>query len=235
MEREKYKIVRKKVKSYLKSSGVTFDNKVNNFVQSCIDDYSLALEKGKTSNEAMHQVLKSIDKFIGMNDAKNNKKIPYLYSIILSGFILLESFIIAILGIFITNVLNVFSVLYPLLFSTSLAFLILTIITFRKRNKLDFILSIVLFISTLVIFVQCVMYFYRVRTGNFYYSLFYIFPGILKFNRNELVSLEPLKYELTRTIVLFDPSFVISVMSFITSIIFKLIARRKKYVININC
>ncbi len=235
MEREQYKIVRKQVRSYLKASGVTFNNKVNNFFQSCIDDYSLALEKGKTSNEAMEQVLKSIDKFIEMNYAKNNNKISYHYSIILSGFILLESFIIAILGIFITNVLSVLSVLYPLLFSTALAFLILTIITFRKRNKLDFILSIVLFISTLVIFVQCVMYFYRVRTGNFYYSLFYNFPGILQFNRNELVSIEPLKYELTKTIVLFDPSFVISAMSFIISIIFELIARRKKYVTNINC
>lgn len=72
------------------------------------------------------------------------------------------------------------------------------------------------------------MFFYRARTGNFYYSLNYNFPGLLKFNRHVLTSSGQFKYEISETILLFEPTLIVSLISLIISIIFDIIEKQRK-------
>lgn len=164
----------------------------------------------------------------GQCELINRDKISCRYSLVISFVFFLESLTIAMIGWPTPDVLYVFGVMYPILFLLALSMLIFTVVTFRRRNKLDYIISVVLFLAALSILIRCVMYFYRARTGNFYYSLFYSFPWILKFNRHMLVSTEPVKYKLESTVTLFDPTLIVSLLCLIVSAIFNVTEKRKR-------
>ena len=141
-----------------------------------------------------------------------------LFSIIVSLIFFSYSFLIMLLGVFTPDVLYSYGVLYPLLLIISIIIIIYAIITHKQRCIKDYIIICIIFLAVLTINIQCFMYFYRIRTGDFYYSLYYEFPGILKFNTNWLVSIEPYKYEPKNTILLFDPILVSSVFCVILSL-----------------
>lgn len=138
--------------------------------------------------------------------------------------------VIAIIGWLCADVLEVYGVIYPLCLLAILIVLVFTIANYKKRNKVDFLIVILIFLAVVIINIQCFMFFYRARTGNFCYSLNYNFPGLLKFDRYVLTSPGQFKYEISRTILLFDPTLIVSLISLIISIIFNIIERRKKYV-----
>lgn len=232
MKHDLYQMLEKKVKSQLKMAGISDNKMIDEFTESCLDDFNLALESGKTKVEAINQALTNLNDSLIAANAMKVKIYKYKYSLIIVLIVFFESLVTSVIGWLVADVLSVLGVVYPILFLTSLVILIFGIVTFRKRNVLDFLISIVLFLASLSIFVECLLFFYRARTGDFYYSLFYTFPGILSLNRNVLVSLEPMKYELTSSILLFDPTLVVSFLCLITSLVFNIVERRRKYVNN---
>ena len=223
----KYQIIRKTVKSQLQLRGITDNKSVDEFAQTCFDEYKISLDSGMSEADALKQAYTSLNETLDTYKISKKINVPYRYSLILSVISFMSCLIVSILGWLISDVLSVYGVIYPILFVLAIVILVYTISTFKKRNKLDIAIATVLFLSVLSIFIQCVIYFYRARTGDFYYSLDYIFPGILNFNRHVLVSVEPLKYELASCITLFDPTLIISFISLITSVLYNIIKRRK--------
>ncbi len=155
------------------------------------------------------------------------------YSLMLSTISFIFCIIVSLIGWLVADVLNVYGVIYPIYLVITLGFFIFAISTYKKRSKLDFTIIFLIFLSAVAISIQCFIYFYRARTGNFYYSLNYQFPGILKFNTHIITSLEPLKFRISNTIILFDPTLIISFVCLIISIYFDIIEGRKKHVRNI--
>lgn len=224
----KYQIIRKTVKSQLQLRGITDNKSVDEFAQTCFDEYKLSLDSGMSEDDALKQAYASLNETLDTYKISKGINIPYRYSLILSVISFVSCLIVSILGWLISDVLSVYGVIYPILFLLAVVMLVYTISTFKKRNKLDIAIATVLFLSALSIFIQCVIYFYRARTGDFYYSLYYTFPGTLNFNRHTLVTVEPLEYELASSITLFDPTLIISVISLITSVLYNIIKRMKK-------
>lgn len=137
-------------------------------------------------------------------------------------------FIIALIGWLCADVLDVYGVIYPLCLLAILIVLVFTIANYKKRNKVDFLIVTLIFIAVVIINIECFMFFYRARTGNFHYSLNYNFPCLLKFNRHVLTSSGQSKYEISETILLFDPTLIVSLISLIISIIFNIIEKQRK-------
>ena len=128
-----------------------------------------------------------------------------IYSIVISSIIFLYSTIMTIIGLFKSDILYNYGDLYPILLLVTIVFVMYCVITHKKRSAMDCIITAILFVSVIIAVTQCFIYFYRIRTGDFYYSLYYNFPGVLKFNTHWIVSIEPLKYKIENTIMLFDP------------------------------
>jgi len=223
----KYQIIRKVVKSQLQLRGITDNKSIDEFAQTCFDEYKLSLDSGMNEDDALKQAYISLNEALDTYKVSKKTNLTYRYSLILSIISFVSCLVVSILGWLISDVLSVYGIIYPILFLFATAMLVYTILTFKKRNKLDAAIVIVLFLSALSIFIQCAIYFYRARTGDFYYSLNYTFPGLLNFNRHVLVSVEPLKYELASCITLFDPTLIISFISLITSVLYNIIKRRK--------
>lgn len=141
------------------------------------------------------------------------------FSLKISLIIFFYSLLMFLLGLFTQDILYSFGILYPILMILVIIIFIYTLVTHKKRNFIDYIVISVLFLSVLSITIQDFIYLYRPRTGDYYYSLYYNFPGILNFNKHWLVSVEPLKYELASTIVLFDPTLISSIVCIIISIV----------------
>lgn len=137
-------------------------------------------------------------------------------------------FIIALIGWLCADVLDVYGVIYPLCLLAILIVFVFTIANYKKRNKVDFLIVTLIFIAVVIINIECFMFFYRARTGNFYYSLNYNFPGLLKFNRYVLTSSWQFKYEISETILLFNQTLIVSLISLIISIIFNIIEKKRK-------
>ncbi len=199
---------------------------IDELSSSCFDEYSLNLESGKNEKDAYTAALLSTK-----NTMKSfaEEKLGFKhcnFSIIISLIILVYSILIFFIGQFTPEALYSFGVLYPIFMILVIGIVVYTFITYRKRNAVDYIVITILFIAVLTITIQDFIYLYRARTGDFYYSLNYNFPGILKFNTHWLVSVEPLKYELKNTIILFDPTLISSVVCLIISITNKFIKER---------
>lgn len=126
------------------------------------------------------------------------------------------------------DVLTTFDVLYPIFALITLIYLIYTIATFIKRNIINFIVAGILFISVLVITIQCFLYLYRSDTGNYYHELYYDFPGILGFCTYDLVSLGAMEYEFSGTVNLYDPTLISSLICFIVSLVMYIFEKKKE-------
>lgn len=124
-----------------------------------------------------------------------------------------------LIGSFTQDVLSVFGIMYPILMIVVFIYFLYTLITYKKRSFIDCIVILILFLAVLFITIQDFIYFYRPRTGDYYYSLYYDFPGILSFNKCWITSIEPLKYELTSTKILFDPTLITSIICIVISLI----------------
>ena len=152
----------------------------------------------------------------------------YMYSLLVSSIALVSALIVAVLRWLNTDVLTTFDVLYPIFALITLIYLIYTIATIRKRNLIDFIVAGILFISVLVITIQCFLHIYRPDTGNYYHELYYDFPWTLGFGTYDLVSLETMKYEFSGTVNLFDPTLISSLICFIVSIVMYIFEKKKE-------
>ena len=113
------------------------------------------------------------------------------FSLKISLIIFFYSLLMFLLGLFTQDILYSFGILYPILMILVIIIFIYTLVTHKKRNFIDYIVISVLFLSVLSITIQDFIYLYRPRTGDYYYSLYYNFPGILNFNKHWLVSVEP--------------------------------------------
>lgn len=142
-----------------------------------------------------------------------------IYSIVISSIIFLYSTIMTIIGLFKSDILYNYGDLYPILLLVTIVFVMYCVITHKKRSAMDCIITAILFVSVIIAVTQCFIYFYRIRTGDFYYSLYYNFPGVLKFNTHWIVSIEPLKYKIENTIMLFDPTLISSAFCVILSVV----------------
>lgn len=222
-----YEIIRKKVINILKNRGIVSNKNIDEYAQSCFDVYMLSLEKGLSKKDSLDVSILSLNKTLDSYSRNNNIIGSNKYSLMLGMIAFVFCIIVSLIGLFVADVLSVYRVIYPIYLVITVGFLVFAISTYKKRNKLDFIITILIFLSVVVISIQCFMYFYRARTGNFYYSLNYQFPGILKFNTHTIASLEPLKYDISNTIILFDPTLITSLFCLIISIAFDI----KRYLI----
>lgn len=134
------------------------------------------------------------------------------FSIKISMLFFVLCLLVSLIGAFVPDVLDVSSVIYPFYLLLSTCLVVFVIFTSKKRNIIDFIITGLIFFSVLSISVQCIAFFYRARTGEFYYSLSYRFPGILEFKTNTLISQIGLRYKITKIVFLFDPTFIVSLV-----------------------
>jgi len=217
--------IKKEVETQLMLRGITDKKLIEELTQICVNNYKLALDSGMNKKDSLNKAYFLLKETLNSYKSVEKQSMPSSYSLIVVVTSFISSLIVSMIGWFVADVLSIYGIIYPILFVLSLVMVVYTIFTFRKRNKFDLIIVIVLCLSILAIFIQCIMYFYRASTGNFYYSLDYDFPGILKFNRYVLVFMDPITYELTKTIVLFDPTLLVS---FICLLAILLISRLKK-------
>lgn len=194
---------------------------------SCFDEYLLHLESGKSEKESYHAAIESAENTMrSIAEEKQGTK-QCNFSLISSLIVFAYAFVMFFVGQFVPDALYSFGVMYPLLLLLAIGIVVYACITHRERSAVDYIVLAILFAAVMAIAIQDFIYFYRARTGNYYYSLYYSFPGILRFNTHWLVSVEPLKYELADTIVLFDPTLLVSVVCLIISIT-EIVYRKRK-------
>lgn len=155
------------------------------------------------------------------------KKKQSNFSIIISLIIFSFSIIIFLIGQFTPDCLYSFGVLYPILMFVIIVATVYAFLTHKNKSTIDCIIISILFLSVLTITIQDFIYLYRSRTGDYYYSLYYNFPGILNLNKHWLVSVEPLKYELASTIVLFDPTLICSAFCVVISMANNIFRRKQ--------
>ena len=231
--KNKEKEIKRSVEKELKQYGI-FDKKIiKELSDSTFDEYLLNLEKQNNENDAFLNALDSMRTTIKAN-YNINKFNKFRYSLLVSSIALTTTLIIAIIGWLNTNILYIFNIIYPLLAFITLIYFIYTVITYKKRNYLDFIIVAILFTSVIAITIQCFLYLYRPMTGNYYYNLYYDFPGTLRLCLYWLISMEPISYELTKTTYLFDPTLIASIICFSLSIVMYLIEKRKKHINDIS-
>ncbi len=230
MMKSDYEMIKKRVKNELKSRNFINKKTIEELSQSCFDDYKLSLENGISEEESLNYAITSLNETLDSYALTTSKPNKYQFSLMLSLILFAACYFVSMLGWLSPGFLGVTRVIYPLFFLTILIIFIYTIINYKKRNKLDFVIVTINFLAVLSITIQCFSYFYRARTGDFYYSLFYVFPGVLKFNRHVLTSLELFRYEIESTVILFDPTLLVSFFSLIISVVFNMIERRKKHV-----
>lgn len=151
------------------------------------------------------------------------------FSIVISLIIFSYSLLMFLIGLFIPDSLYVFGVLYPILMIIIIVISIYSLITNKKRTAIDYIITTILFVSVLSINIQDFIYFYRARTGDYFYSLYYNFPGLLEFNTHWLVSVEPLKYKIENTIILFDPTLLCSALCAVISMVKYILKKKENY------
>lgn len=219
---------KKRVRNELKNRKIIDEKIVEEFTQTCFDDYNLSLENGESKNDALKSVFSALTETLDSSNLLNHRSNPYHYSLVLSLVSFVVCFIIALIGWLCADVLDVYGVIYPLCLLAILIVLVFTIANYKKRNKVDFLIVTLIFIAVVIINIECFMFFYRARTGNFYYSLNYNFPGLLKFNRYVLTSSGQFKYEISETILLFNQTLIVSLISLIISIIFNIIEKQRK-------
>ena len=224
----KYQMIKKRVKNELKNRGIIDKKIVEEFTQTCFDDYNLSLENGESKNDAFKYAFSALMETLDSSNLLNHRTVPYHYSLVLSLVSFVICIVIALIGWLCADVLDVYGVIYPLCLLAILIVFVFTIANYKKRNKVDFLIVTLIFIAVVIINIECFMYFYRARTGNFYYSLNYSFPGLLKFNRHVLNSPGQFKYEISETILLFNQTLIVSLISLIISIIFNIIEKQRK-------
>lgn len=181
---------------------------------------------GYSEKEAMKRAIYTLTETLDVNSKR--KKFCSRYALNTSLLAFLFSLIISLIGIFTPDTLMFSSIIYPLFFIIFLGVLIFTFITKKKRTLIDFLIVEIIFVSIFVITIQCVLYFYRASTGNFYYSLFYQFPGVLKFNTHVLISMTPTIYEINNTILLFDPTLLVTFFSVSVNVFLLIIKKQNK-------
>ena len=184
-----YKSMRCKVKNELKCRGIFNREAIDEFTSSCFDEYRLSIENGEAEQSALRIALDSLNETLDSNNYERKVLSAYNYSLIVSSVSFTFAIIVAIIGWLEQDVLGVFGIIYPLYFVISLGFLIYAVVTYKRRSKIDYLISIFVFIGSLVILIESLIYFYRIRTGDFYYTLDYDFPGLLSFNYYTLSSM----------------------------------------------
>ena len=224
-------VINKAIEKKLRQNGIYNKRLFKELSDSTYDEYLLNLELKKTEKESLLNALDSMNATIDSN-YRTNKFNKSRFSLFVSSIALIATLIIAIIGWLNTDILYIFNVIYPIFAFITLIYFIYVIVTYKKRSYLDFIVLGIIFISVLAITIQCFVYFYRSMTGNYYYELYYDFPGLLKYCTYWLVSMEPINYELSSTIFLFDPTLIASFVCFCLSLIMYLIEKRKKRISN---
>lgn len=105
--------------------------------------------------------------------------------------------------------------------------MVYVIITHKKRKLVDFIICGVIFLSFAIIEIEALSFFYRARTGDIFYTLYYKIPGILNFNTHALITKDPICFDIMKTDSLFDPTLIITFICFIVSSVLFIIDKRK--------
>ena len=153
-------IIMKELEKELKQYGI-FDKKIiKELSDSTFDEYLFNLEKQNNENDAFLNALDSMRTTIKAN-YNINKFNKFRYSLLVSSIALTTTLIIAIIGWLNTNILYIFNIIYPLLAFITLIYFIYTVITYKKRNYLDFIIVAILFTSVIAITIQCFLYLYK--------------------------------------------------------------------------
>lgn len=177
--------------------------------------------------EKKEEIRKAKDAVEARPKSAGRKRNRYGYALLVSSLAFALSFVVAVIGWSEKNVLFDLETLYPVYALITLIYLIYTAVTFRKRNVLDWMIAAVLVTAVTAITVQCFVYLYRARTGNYYFELYYGFPGLLTYCTYFLVSMSPETYELSSTVLLFDPTLVASLLCLAPSLALYLFERKK--------
>ena len=204
------------------SIDITNDERLTDY---CLEAYESNIKNNLSETEALAQAILSTKEAIKQSCSIYKRKTPYGFSLSLS----FAAFVISYLFFMVLSFdLAVYRIMYPIFFIMASATLAYTGITYKKRKKLDFIIVGALFLSVLIINIEALLFMYKVRTNEISYYLYYNFPGVLELTTSKLISSCPNKYQLIKSITLFDPILIISFICLICSTIFTIIERRKK-------
>ncbi len=203
---------------------------IDDLANSCFNEYTLNIKDGLSETESFKKVIKSLIEDFGSKTNENNNQYKFIF--IVSGIAFVACLILHLIGLFVGDVLDVYGVLYPICLLFSIGLMIYLISTHKKRRLLDYLVCIFIFLGSLFINFEAISYFYRARTGNFYYSLYYKFPGILIYDTHSLISQDPITFEITNTKYLFDPTLIIAFICFTITTILYIIDKRRKHVNN---
>ncbi len=123
-----YKFIKKKVKCLLKENGIVDKEKIDEFTETCNDDYNLGLENGLSENEAFNIALRMLDDSI---EVKRYNKHSFIFRISIIFFV--SSIILSMVGWLIADVLTIYGVLYPICFILSLVMIVLFLLHIKKE------------------------------------------------------------------------------------------------------
>lgn len=218
--------LRDKIRKEVSKRHINKNFKLEELIDSCIDEYNLNIENGLNEKDSFNIAVSSLNDIEDSTDADMQNR--YKYALTVSGVSVIISLTLAVIGLLSGNVLSVYGVLYPICFIFSITLLVFTIITHKKRKPIDFLICIIIILGCVFINVESLSFFYRIRTGDFYYTLYYKVPGVLNFYTHGLIPGDSVQFEIIKTDYLFDPTLLINFICFIICTILHFVERRKK-------
>ena len=219
--------MKKIIRHIHKKAKTNFDISQDILISSCMDEYQDNISMGIDKRDALKKSLIHLKQSIRNHYDFPQSRNPYKLSLILSSTAFIVSIILLIFNIFINDLLYIVNKLYPLFLFLLIIVLIYARITSKKRSWLDFLISGILLIGIIIVNIEALIYFHKPRTTEFFNSLHYVFPGRLLFNRHQVISCID-QDKILYTINLFDPTFIISFICLMISILFSIIDKKKK-------
>lgn len=199
----------------------------NTLVEECLNTYNYKLSCGTTVQEAEKGALEKLDGYIDIETKIKRDRILY-FSLISITIMLFLSVLITIIGIINSDIKGIVEIINPLGLIIIIIEIIYLIISHKKRKLVDYIVIFILFVTSLSNNILGFKYLYTPRTGDYYSTLFYNFPGKFTVNTYSLISTEPLKYEITYSKEYFDFQLIVYIALFIILVIIFIVKRTKK-------
>lgn len=213
-----------KIMNILDKSNIS-DRKVRCIlISECLNSYNENLNHSMKADEAEERAIERIIGYIDIDSKVRKESISY-FSISVVFIMLVLELLICVIGIYNADIMGVVEIINPFGLMISIAAIFSLIISHRRRKIVDYVFILIVFVTSLSNNVLSLINLYRPRTSDYYFTLFYSFPGNFLVNTYSLISLEPLKYEMTYTKGYFD--FQLIVYSFLFLSLLIILIRKK--------
>lgn len=196
-------------------------------ISECLNSYNENLNHGMKADEAEERAIERIIGYIDIDSKIRKESISY-FSISVVFIMLILELLICVIGIYNADIIGVVEIINPFGLMISIAAIVSLIISHRRRKILDYVFILIVFVTSLSNNVLSLINLYRPRTGDYYFTLFYSFPGNFLVNTYSLISQEPLKYEMTYTKGYFDFQLIVYSFLFLTLLIILIRKKVKK-------